>query len=93
MLEVQVGVGHILFTLYLGVAMTLTAMSLRYYVLRPEKYKYPLLDAIRFGATWPVTAPIAHTLMLHKWYKERTYRKWRKIVLEKRRVAATQKHS
>lgn len=88
---VQVSWGHILFTVYLGIALFLTVLSYKYYLARPKRHPYPMLGALRFGLTWPITAPIAHAAMLQKWYRERTYRKWKKATLA--RQAATQKHS
>lgn len=90
---VQIGWGHILFSAYLGIAMMLTAMSFKYYLRNPKRHPYPLTGAVRFGLLWPIFAPIAHAEMLRVWYRERTYRKWRKIVLAKRTQEATQRLS
>jgi hypothetical protein len=101
---VQIAWGHILFTIYLAIALLLTITYYRYCCNRPQRYPYPMVAAIRFGLIWPYGATVAHLIMLvrrikRNWrqyrYRERNHRKWKKV-LEKRRqttIHRTQQNS
>jgi hypothetical protein len=90
---VQVGWAHVFVTMYLGVAMVLMAASFKHYLQSPKKNPYPLTSAIWFGLGWPIFAPIAHAAMLHKWYKGRNFRRWKRDMLARKALAAIQKNS